>query len=234
MKIPDFTKNIIKIKNNAASLIGRRSFFPFYYVCYIGQIKISIKITEPFGVSQKYIVKGGGDGLDGITDLINEHGNAVYNFCLYLAKSRNDGEDLFQETFVRAIELSSKIDKQNNPKSYLMSIAVNIWKDTVQKRARRHRITQTIDTGSVDVSEFADPNTNIESGVINKMMSNTLLGIINKLDDKYRIPIILFYSEEMKIVEIASLLRKPEGTVKRRLHEAKSRIKKEMEEMGYE
>lgn len=172
--------------------------------------------------------------MDGITDLISEHGNALYNFCMYLAKNRHDGEDLFQETVVRAIDLASKIDKQNNPKSYLMSIAVNIWKDTVQKRARRQRIIQTVDTGSVEALEFADPITNVENGVINKMMSSTLLDIINKLDDKYRIPIILFYSEEMKIADIALLLRKPEGTVKRRLHEAKSRIKKEMEEMGYE
>lgn len=197
-------------------------------------VKKFIKITEPFLISQKYIVKGGGGGLDEITDLISEHGNAVYNFCMYLAKNKHDGEDLFQETVARAIELASKIDRQNNPKSYLMSIAVNIWKDTVQKRARRQRITQVIDTGSAEASEFADPNINVESGVINEMMNNTLLSIINKLDDKYRIPIILFYSEDLKISEIASLLKKPEGTVKRRLHEAKSKIKKEMEEMGYE
>lgn len=40
--------------------------------------------------------------------------------------------------------------------------------------------------------------------------------------------------EEMKISQIAKVIGKPEGTVKRRIHEAKEKIKKEMEAMGYE
>lgn len=172
--------------------------------------------------------------MDEITVLLNEHGGSIYSFCLYLARNKQDGEDLFQQTFLRAIEISSKIDKQNNPKSYLISIAINLWKNTVQKRARRNHIAQIADIG-IDESELIqDYGVNIEATVINKIENNKLRQIINELDDKYRIPIILFYSEKMKIREISSLLLKPDGTVKRLLHEAKKKIKQEMERMGYE
>lgn len=172
--------------------------------------------------------------MDDIAVLLDEHGDAIYNFCLYLTKNKYDGEDLFQQTFMRAMEISSRIDKQNNPKSYIMSIAINIWKNTNQKKARRNRIAQMVDIGNDDATLFVDRNVDIEKTTIDRIVMDTLLDIVNKLDDNHRIPILLFYMEDMKISEISSMLSKPEGTIKRRLHEAKKKIKNEMEAMGYE
>lgn len=52
--------------------------------------------------------------------------------------------------------------------------------------------------------------------------------IIHGLDEKYRIPLELFYVEQFKIREIARMLHLPEGTVKRRLHAARERLKEEL------
>ena len=68
---------------------------------------------------------------------------------------------------------------------------------------------------------------------VSKATSAALAKIINNLQDKHRIPINLFYSEDMKISEISQIIKKPEGTVKRLLHEARTIIKKEMEAQGY-
>lgn len=171
---------------------------------------------------------------DEIMSLFNEYGDAIYNFCMYLAKNRHDGEDLFQQTFMRAIEISYRIDKHNNPKSYLMSIAVNVWRNTFQKRNRRARISQTMEMGSGEAENLKDHGADVEASVISKIMSDALLEIVNRLDDKYRIPVIMAYMEDMKISEIAAAISKPEGTVKRRIHEAKKKMRKEMEAMGYE
>ncbi len=58
-----------------------------------------------------------------ITDLnefVSLHGNAVYGFCHKLAKNRADTDDLYQETFLKAMELCHKIDKNNNPRGFLI------------------------------------------------------------------------------------------------------------------
>ncbi len=169
-----------------------------------------------------------------INALINEYGDAVLSFCVYLAKNRADGEDLFQQTFLKAIENAHKIDSNRNPKSYLISIAINLWKNVTQKRARQWRLFRLFDTNSDEVAAVADSSVDIEGGVIAGFESDVLRRAINSLDEKYRVPIILFYSENMKIAEIADILNKPEGTIKRHLHEAKQRIKTEMEALGYE
>ena len=49
--------------------------------------------------------------LEDIEKIIAEYGNVVYKFCIKLTQNKEDGEDLYQQTFLKAIELKHKIDK---------------------------------------------------------------------------------------------------------------------------
>ena len=69
---------------------------------------------------------------------IAEYGKDLYSFCCYLTYSKMEADDLYQDTFVKVIELG-KIDVSNNPKSYLLSIAVRLWKNRKRKLERRRR-----------------------------------------------------------------------------------------------
>ncbi|MDO4544349.1 MAG: RNA polymerase sigma factor [Clostridia bacterium] len=55
---------------------------------------------------------------------------------------------------------------------------------------------------------------------------------VQKLDEKYRIPIVLFYFEDMSVSEIATVLALPKGTVVSRLSRARDRLKKELKDYG--
>ena len=177
-------------------------------------------------------MKVGGD-LNEIENLIDEHGKSIYNFCAYLTRSKNDAEDLFQDTFLRALEISSKINREGNPKSYLLSIAVNLWRNTARKNARRAQLAPTVEIDSGESYEVADIGSITEEIVARKIANEELNRIIDNLNDKHRIPIILFYAEGSTISEISSIVKKPEGSVKRLLHEARGEIKREMEGLGY-
>ncbi len=78
-----------------------------------------------------------------ITELeqcIDSYGKDIYGFCRQITGSIQQGEDLYQDTFMKAVELSEKIDLNHNPKSYLLSIAVRLWKNRRRKYAWRQRI----------------------------------------------------------------------------------------------
>ncbi|MGL5869972.1 RNA polymerase sigma factor, partial [Clostridium chrysemydis] len=62
-----------------------------------------------------------------IEKLIDEYGRIIFRFCLKITKSRVEAEDIYQQTFLKALELKEKISFDNNPKSYLISIAINIY-----------------------------------------------------------------------------------------------------------
>lgn len=58
---------------------------------------------------------------------INEYGRDIYLFCKRLTQNKNTADDLYQETFLKLWELDNVNDTEN-PKSYLLGIAVNMEK----------------------------------------------------------------------------------------------------------
>ncbi len=74
---------------------------------------------------------------------IQEYGKDIYAFCSQLTRNRQEAEELYQDTFLKAMELVKQIDSKKNPKSYLASIALRIWKNQRRKYAWRSRIAGT-------------------------------------------------------------------------------------------
>lgn len=74
--------------------------------------------------------------IEELCALIEEHGKAIYNFCLKLTGNPADADDLYQETFLKAMEVRHKMDKNRNPKSLLISIALGIRRNARRKFAR--------------------------------------------------------------------------------------------------
>ena len=64
-----------------------------------------------------------------LEQFITEYGADIYSFCCCLTGSRQEADDLYQETFLRAIEKKQILDAEGNPKSYLLSVAIRLWKN---------------------------------------------------------------------------------------------------------
>ena len=60
-----------------------------------------------------------------------------------------------------------------------------------------------------------------------------ILSKINKLPQKHREPILMFYYQAMKYDDIAKVLSIPVGTVRSRINTAKRMLKKQMERESY-
>lgn len=172
--------------------------------------------------------------LEDIENIIDEYGNVIYKFCIKLTQNKEDGEDLYQQTFLKAIELKSKLDKNKNPRSYLISISIKLWKNSVRKNARRETIAKSINIDQYESIEIKDTKVNTEQNIIKKEIEDEVNLVISKLEDKFKLPIIMYYTAEMSLEEIAKALKIPKGTVKSRLYKGRATIKKELEAIGYE
>ena len=71
---------------------------------------------------------------------IDDFGTDIYRFCLKLCADRADAEDLYQQTFLKALETERTLDWEKNPKALFFSLAHNLWKSDRRKQARRSRI----------------------------------------------------------------------------------------------
>lgn len=177
---------------------------------------------------------GGSMTAKELEELIRTQGKAIYTFCYHLTQNKIDSDDLYQETFLKAFEQCDKIEKTNNPKSFLLSISVNVWKNQRKKYARRNRIAPQETSYEEWEPLIGDNQISPEEKAIHHETYKTVWQEVGKLEDKFKIPMYLYYTSEMSIESIAKLLHIPKGTVKSRLHKARTIMKQRLEESGYE
>ncbi len=165
--------------------------------------------------------------------MVTDTGPEVYTFCLQLTRSREEAQELYQETMLAATERRRKIDVQSNPKSYLLGIAVGLWKNQRRKLARRNRICpQTfIDEQLEEIypaSEGRTPEDELVEAIDQRDRVLLIRRLVAELPEKQRIPVCLYYSLELTVEEIASALHIPKGTVKSRLYKARAMLKERL------
>ena len=153
--------------------------------------------------------------------LLQEYGGDIYRFCRNLAFTKEDGEDLFQDTFLRIIQSPKTPADRDGLRQALYSTALSLWRDRKRKYARRERIAPSAPLEENDVS-----GGDLEEDLLSREERRLVRRQVDALPEKYRIPTVLFYASEMKVSEIAQLLKLPEGTVKYRLFTARQMVKK--------
>ena len=168
---------------------------------------------------------------------IDEYGKDLYSFCRHLACDRQEAEDLYQDTFLKAVELEGKIDFERNPKSWLLSVALRLWKNRKRKYAWRRRIADMC-----PLMEEKDLETELsgkeqaascEEQVVNMEERLAVTSAVARLPDRLRTVVLLYYMEEQSTREIAHIMGIPPGTVLSRLHKARKILKKELESDFY-
>ena len=162
---------------------------------------------------------------------IHEYGKDVYTFCSQITGNCQEADDLYQDTFLKIVEIRERLDFKSNPKGYLLSVCVNLWRNKRRKFAWRQRIAGP--ELRMDDTDTAWEPPSGEASVEEQMISREERGLVQKavddLPEKYRMPVLLFYMEELKISEISGILKIPAGTVKSRLYKAKKALEKKLE-----
>ena len=158
-------------------------------------------------------------------DLVDEYGESLYRFCRRLAYSKEDAEDLLQETFLTALEQLPKA--LENPRGFLFSTALYLWKSMKRKFARRRRIAPV-----APLDDNIADDASVEDGVIAQEESRLIRRLVSALPDRYKIPLVLYYSVEMGQADIADMLGIPVGTVKSRLHKGRRLVEKGLVKYG--
>lgn len=167
---------------------------------------------------------------DELSRCVETHGKSIYSFCRRLAGDVQEAEDLYQDTFLKAVELRGQIDADENVKSFLLSVCVNLWKNRRRKAAIRLRITgpRTALDGP-DAENVPDTARDVENEFLRREDIRAVRSAVAALPDRLRLPVLLFYMEDLKLPEIARILKIPEGTVKSRLFAARKKLKKELQ-----
>lgn len=124
--------------------------------------------------------------------------------------------DIVQETFIK-IHLNLHQFQEGKFTTWLYQITLNVIRDHYRKKQREWRILKkAADEERIWLPKnfyFAEDN------------HETLHEAIKQLDEKYRVPIILFYFHDQSYEEIALILKLKLPAVKTRMHRGRGKLK---------
>lgn len=168
------------------------------------------------------------------TDLLEREGQGVYSFCRILTGNQEEAEELYQETMLMATERHKNINSVDNPKSYLIAVSLGIYRNHRKKAARRQRIAPVGELTEELAAVIADKGDTPEEACLRREIQEMIRRETRRLPEYLRLPVCLYYTAQLSIEEIADTMRIPKGTVKSRLHKARTIIRKKLEDYGYE
>ena len=171
--------------------------------------------------------------FDELYDMYNAH---VYRFACALAGDARDAEDLFQETWLRAVKAySAGREGESDPKSWLFTIAANAHKDSLRKRRVRRLFllerTKSMAAATADADPGWDvPGSSRQAGETRSDFRLCLRRAVSRLPGRERRVFVLKDIEGFKHAEIGRMLGIPEATVRTLLHRAVRKLRKELAE----
>ncbi len=139
-------------------------------------------------------------------------------------------EDLVQETLLRAYRGLERFDGRH-PRAWLLTILRNTWRN-MNRRARPQLLRSDDEILSV-AAPGADGRSGAEEQVIDHMIDGELIAGLRQLSDNHRAVVMLVDVDGLTYQEAADVLGVPAGTVMSRLHRARRRLRRRLEQRGY-
>lgn len=164
--------------------------------------------------------------------LLNRHKNKIYSYIYYTVKDRDLAEDIFQETFVKAIMTIKQGRYTENGKfqAWIARIAHNLIIDYYrQERNENHIPNDEIYCYDVfNKKELSEEN--IEDFMIKKQIHSDIRKLIRALPDSQKDVLIMRYYKNMSFKEIADTTHVSINTALGRMRYAILNMRKMAEE----
>jgi RNA polymerase sigma-70 factor (ECF subfamily) len=149
-------------------------------------------------------------------ELVERYEKPVFNLAYRISGNTDDAADITQSTFVKVFENLTSFDPHRKFFSWLYRIALNEGLNF--KRAQKN----TSDVAETIVSD----DTSIHDTIERQEEQERIGEALHRIDENFRIVIVLHYFAECSYDDISYILNIPERTVKSRLYEARERLRR--------
>lgn len=181
---------------------------------------------------EELVTRSMGGDPESFNQLIKRWERPIYALAYRTIGREDDARDVVQETFLRAFRGLSGFKGQAKFSSWLYRITLNLCRDWM-RRQRRAPVMATPD--GVDLVELAGESEDVESAeaaVARKDLGRAVARAMTALPEEQRSAIVLKEYHGLTFQEIADLLGCPLSTVKTRLYQGLTILRKELERSG--
>ena len=163
--------------------------------------------------------KNGNKGAFNI--LVNKYYTRVYASLFSFTKSKEDSEDLAQQTFLKVWQQLHSFRGESAFFTWVYRIAINLAKNFVASSGyKKQKINTSIDESEIEINSFED----LESIVIHNQSLRNINNYINKMPESLKTAFTLREVEGKSYEEISIITDTPIGTVRSRIFRARESI----------
>jgi len=162
-----------------------------------------------------------------------ELADQVYRVARRMVSSREEAEDLMQETYARAFRSWRSFQPGTNLRAWLLRILTNLNIDR-GRRVQRSPDTQPLEEGDYFLYNKLEESTQApkpdEERVIERLSQDDAVSALSAVPHDFRDAIVLVDIGDFSYNDAAQILDIPVGTVMSRLHRGRRILKQELAE----
>ncbi len=145
---------------------------------------------------------------DAFAELVQSQMQNMYKTARAMLRNDEDAADAISDTILACWEKMEQLKKTEFFKTWMTRILINKCNDYLRQRKKAYPVEEVEET-PISTEEYE----NVE-----------WMELINCLDEKYRLIMVLYYVNGLKTTEIGSILHMPDSTVRTRLARGRSRM----------
>jgi len=169
--------------------------------------------------------------------LVQRYDRLVLRLTVHLTGSEDDGQDIYQEAFLRAYINLSRFRFECSFYTWIYRIATNLCLDHLRRKRIRSRELTTVTSSEGEEQNILDripdqsagtcPERNLENGILRERIFQAL----GKLSPRERVVFELKHYRGLQLKTVAGILQTTEGTAKNTLFRATHKLRLELSEM---
>jgi RNA polymerase sigma-70 factor (ECF subfamily) len=190
-------------------------------------VAVLVELTD-----EELVERSVGGDTDSFNQLIKRWERPIFALAYRTIGREDDARDVCQETFLRAFRGLGGFKGQAKFSSWLYRIALNLCRDWM-RRERRAPVVATPD--GVDLVELAGEGEGVErldDKVVRLDLSRAVARAMRQLPEDQRTAVLLKEYHGLTFQEIADMLGCPLSTVKTRLYQGLTVLRRELESKG--
>jgi RNA polymerase sigma-70 factor, ECF subfamily len=167
-------------------------------------------------------------------ELVRQYDRAVLRLAVHLTGSQEDGQDIYQEAFLRAYVNIGSFRFECSFYTWIYRIVTNLCLDHLRKRSSRYRdLTTTISSDGEEeqiVDRIPDQRAGAspERSMASRELRVCIVRAMERLSPRERVVFELKHYHGLRLRTVAGILNTSEGTIKNTLFRATHKLRNQL------
>ena len=181
---------------------------------------------------EELVVRSRDGDVDSFNQLIKRWERPIYALAYRTLGREEDARDVCQETFFRAYRALKGFKGEAKFSSWLYRIALNLCRDWMRRQRRTPTVQMPEETDIAELTAAGGPVESIETLVARRELGRAAERAMATLPEEQRTAIVLKEYHGLTFQEIADMQGCPLSTVKTRLYQGLSVVRRQLEQGG--